>query len=120
MLKKEQVDETIIVSHRDNEELKDEVKFLKIKICELENQIELQNRVKELENEKTKKLKLLENKYKDLQLHWLRIYDLTNKEGKIRYGGSLTEFKRDLNFTQGRMWGLSDGIQILKNQIQND
>ncbi len=94
-------------------EMSNQINVLQLKNEELEKQIDLQNRIKKLEKDKVDRLRKLEEEFKKLQQHWIRIYPLKNKEGIERFG-SLSKFKSEKDFTQGRMWGLQDGITILK------
>jgi hypothetical protein len=95
-------------------ELSNLINVLQLKNEELEKQIDLQNRIKKLEKEKVDRLRILEKEFEKLQHHWIRIYPLKNKEGIEKFG-SLSKFKSEKYFTQGRMWGLQDGIRIVND-----
>lgn len=113
MRTKEEISNQLNLLQLNNEYLKEQMKVLEQKNLELEKQIQLQNKVKELETEKIDKLRKLEEVFKKLQYHWIGIYPLKNKEGIERFG-SLSKFKSEKDFTQGRMFGLQDGITIFK------
>lgn len=72
---------------------------------------DLDNRLKDI-------LKIIEKERENNLKHWGKIYWLKNSEGKIKYNGSISEFKSDKDITLGKCRGYDECIRIINEIIE--
>jgi hypothetical protein len=93
-------------------QLLEEKNVLNDKIIELKLKNEdLDNRLKDI-------LKLIKIEKETNLKHWRNIYWLKNSEGKIKYNGSVSEFKSDKDITLGQGRGYDNCIGIINKIIE--